>query len=240
MKQAAAKNRFGKIKTCIGTALCVVFGFLLICNLTILIKGTLNPEKPPSVLGVTPMVVLSGSMSGDQEDRIEIGDLIFISEADPEKLEVGDIIAFMSGKTTVTHRITAVTVAENGERLFTTKGDANNAEDTDPVTEDQLIGIYRVRIPKVGDFALFLQQPLGMLLFIGIPLLAFIVYDILRRQRYARLEQCKAQEMEAELARLRTLTGEQKPAELDPDDESKTNVVYPCKEDGHTSDHAEV
>lgn len=155
MKQAAAKNRFGKIKTCIGTALCVVFGFLLICNLTILIKGTLNPEKPPSVLGVTPMVVLSGSMSGDQEDHIEIGDLIFISKADPEKLEVGDIIAFMSGKTTVTHRITAVTVAENGERLFTTKGDANNAEDIDPVTEDQLIGIYRVRIPKVGDFALF-------------------------------------------------------------------------------------
>lgn len=240
MEQAAAKSRFGKIKTCIGAALCILFGFLLVCNLTILIKGTLNPERPPSVLGITPMVVLSGSMSGDAEDHIEVGDLIFVGKADPEKLEVGDIIAFMSGQATVTHRITAVTVGENGERLFTTKGDANNAEDTEPVTEDQLIGIYRGRIPKAGDFAIFLQQPIGMLLFIGVPLLAFIIYDILRRQRYAKQEQSKAQEMEAELTRLRALAGEEKPEKSDSNDESNLDVVYPCKEGGHTSDDAEV
>ena len=63
-----------------------------------------------------------------------------------------------------------------------------------------MIGIYRGRIPKVGDFALFLQQPLGMLLFIGIPLFAFVIYDILRRHHYAILEQKKATEMKNELA----------------------------------------
>lgn len=201
------KNR--RIVTIVGAILCIVFGSLLICNLTIIIKGTLHPEQPPSVLGITPMVVLSGSMSGTQEGHIEVGDLIFVDKAQPEELEVGDVIAFMSGQSTVTHRITAIDTDEDGGLLFTTKGDANNAEDTEPVTVEQLVGVYQGRIPKVGDFALFLQQPLGMLLFIGVPLLAFIIYDIVRRQRYTTRERAKAQELEAELARLRAMTPEQ-------------------------------
>lgn len=211
-KAKHSTQRKSLVPTVIGTILCVVLGLLLICNLTIIIKGTLNPEKPPSVLGVTPMVVLSGSMSGDAADHIEVGDLIFVRNEKPENLQVGDVIAYMSGGTAVTHRITEISTDEDGSLLFTTKGDANEAEDTEAVTEEQLVGVYQGRIPKVGDFALFLQKPLGMLLFIGVPLLAFIIYDILRRQRYASREKAKAQEMEAELARLRTLAGEENPS----------------------------
>ena len=211
----------GLALTIIGSILCVLFGFLLICNLSIIIRGTLDPDKPPSILGVTPMVVLSGSMSGDAEDHIEVGDLIFVKKTEPEALETGDVIAYMSEGTTVTHRITAIETDDNGNLLFTTKGDANDAEDTEAVTEEQLVGIYCGRIPKVGNFALFLQRPLGMLLFIGIPLLAFIIYDILRRQRYARLEKEKARELESELSRLRSLTGEHNPSSGEPDDPPK-------------------
>lgn len=208
VKETKASRKSGRALMVLGAVLCVLFGFLLICNLTIIIQGTVSPEKPPSVFGITPMVVLSGSMSGDAEGHIEVGDLIFVKSADPDSLEVGDVIAYMNGGSTVTHRITAITSDEDGGLLFTTKGDANEAEDTQPVTEEQLVGIYRGRIPKVGDFALFLQQPLGMLLFIGVPLLAFIIYDILRRQRYALREKAKSEELETELARLRALAEE--------------------------------
>lgn len=203
-RQTHKKNR---VPTIIGAVLCVVLGLMLLCNLTIIIKGTVNPEKPPSVLGITPMVVLSGSMSGTQEGHIETGDLIFVGSVSADELEVGDVIAYMSGGSAVTHRITAIETDADGARQFTTKGDANNAEDTDPVSETQLVGRYLGRLPKVGDFALFLQQPLGMLLFIGVPLLAFIIYDILRRQHYANRERAKAQQMQAELDRLRAMTG---------------------------------
>ena len=47
-----------------------------------------------------------------------------------------------------------------------------------------------------------------MIIFIGIPLLAFIIYDIIRRQRYAQRENQRTAEMEAELTRLRELAGE--------------------------------
>lgn len=197
-----------KVLTGVSILLCIVFSFMLICNMTIIIKGTLYPERPPSVLGITPMVVLSGSMSGDAEDHIEVGDLIFVGKTEAEELEVGDVIAFMEGKVVVTHRIIEVQTGENGEPEFITKGDANNAQDQRPVTSNNLVGIYKARIPKVGDFALFLQTPMGMVLFIGLPLLAFIIYDIIRRQQYARKESKKTAELEAELERLRKLAGE--------------------------------
>lgn len=211
--QQACKAGSNRVLTAVGVALCVIFGFLLVCNLTIIIKGALFPEKPPSVLGLTPMVVLSGSMSGEAEDHIEVGDLVFVGRADPEELEVGDVIAYMNGGTTVTHRITAIDTNTDGDLLFTTKGDANNAEDTTPVTEEQLVGIYRWRIPKVGDFALFLQTPLGTLLFVGVPVLAFLIYDIIRRQRYANRENRRTAELEAELERLRGMNEEKEQRE---------------------------
>jgi signal peptidase len=210
-KETGRESKSGlmqKLVTGISILLCIVFSFMLVCNMTIIIKGTLYPERPPSVLGITPMVVLSGSMSGDAEDHIEVGDLIFVGKTEAEELEVGDVIAFMEGKVVVTHRIIDIQRDENGALLFTTKGDANNAQDQRPVTASNLVGIYKARIPKVGDFALFLQTPMGMVLFIGLPLLAFIIYDIIRRQQYVRKESKKTAELEAELERLRKLAGE--------------------------------
>lgn len=197
-----------KVFTVIGTVLCVVFALMLICNLTIIIKGTVNPDRPPAVLGITPLVVLSGSMSGTAPDHIEVGDLIFVSEADPQSLKTGDIIAFMQGKTVITHRIIEIQTDDAGQPLFYTKGDANNAADQNPTSAQDLVGIYQGRIPKVGDFAIFMQTPLGMVIFIGVPLAAFIIYDIIRRQRYAAKENKKTAELEAELERLRALAGE--------------------------------
>lgn len=195
-----------RVATGAGVALCVILGFFLVCNLTIIIRGALFPDRPPSVLGVTPMVVLSGSMSGEREGHIEVGDLILVRRADPAALEVGDVIAYMSGGTTVTHRITAIDTGDGG-LSFTTKGDANDAEDTSPVTEEQLVGLCFWRIPGVGDFALFLQTPVGMLLFVGGPLMGFLIYDILRRQRRAARQSRRTAELEAELALLKSRTG---------------------------------
>ena len=216
-EQKTKKNSNGLQRTLsvIGLILCVIFGLMLLCNLTIIVKGTLNPDTPPSVLGITPLVVQSGSMSGTAPDHIEVGDLVFVDKIDAKDLKEGDIIAFMENKIVVTHRIVAIETAEDGSLIFTTKGDANNTEDSEPVAEDKLVGIYKGSVPKLGDFALFLQQPLGMILFIGVPLFAFITYDIIRRQKYARKENKSAMEMEAELERLRKLAGEKAETSLD-------------------------
>lgn len=64
------------------------------------------------------MVVLSGSMSGQAEDSLEVGDLALIRRVEPDTLKVGDVVAYMSGGSAVTHRITAIETAEDGSLLF--------------------------------------------------------------------------------------------------------------------------
>ena len=210
MSYTNEKNgKFDSLISVAGVLACVILGFLLVCNLTIIVKGTLSPERPPSVFGVTPMVVLSGSMSGTAVDHIEAGDLIFVREIQADDLKEGNIISFMEERssTVVTHRIVEI-IEDGSERTFITKGDANNTKDQSPVTEDRIVGIFFLRLAKVGDFALFLHEPLGMLLFIGVPVLGFIIYDIIRRQKAAKAENKKTSELEAELERLRKLAGE--------------------------------
>lgn len=259
------KSPASKIVSAIGVVLCVVFGLLLLFNLTIIVKGLINSSVPPSVFGITPMVVKSGSMSSDVQhsvyrsqlvditdeqaaalkpgdvvytmvgdykvantimsvnaadteepfylverpakDHIEVGDLIFTKKTDPADVKVGDVISFMENSSVVTHRV--IGVNNDGGLSFTTKGDANNAEDSDPVPADKLVGVYKTRIPALGDFIYFLQKPLGMALFIGIPVLTFIIYDIIRRSRSAKKEDNKTEELEKELERLRALAKEQ-------------------------------
>ncbi len=202
--------------TVLGLILCIIFGTMLICNVTIIIKAALDPETPPSIFGITPMIVLTGSMSGDAEDHIEAGDLIFVGEADAGELKVGDIIAFTehsrdSGSVSViTHRIIEINYSEDGSPVFITKCDANNVEDAKPTTPDRLVGIYKARIPMAGRFALFLQTPLGIVVFVGVPILLFIVYDGVRKVRYAKKERAGRNAINAELEQLRAELGEKR------------------------------
>ena len=97
----------------------------------------------------------------------------------------------------------------NGARAYRTKGDANNTIDTVPTKPENIIGLYVSRVPKIGAFIYFLQKPWGMAIFIGVPVLAFIIYDIIRRQRSAKREDNKVEALEEELKRLRELAGKQ-------------------------------
>ena len=196
------KNAGSVILTVVGTVLCAVFSFLLVCNVIIIVKGTLRPETPPTVLGVAPMVVLSGSMSGTAEDHIEVGDLIFTTTPDLDSLQVGDVVAFMDDEVVVTHRIVDITADKSGKKQFVTKGDANNTEDP-AIYPESVIGVYRGRIPKLGDFALFLQKPLGMAMFIGVPVCAFVIGDVIRRRKQAQHSDEETARLREELERLK-------------------------------------
>jgi len=194
----------------IGILLIVVLLPIFVCNMLLIIKSYTKPEKIPSVFGVAPLIVLSGSM----RDVIFENDLIFVRQVKVDTLGVGDIIAFQppgEGKKAVTHRIEEITM-EEGRKQFITKGDNNNTRDTDPVEMRDVVGRYFLRLPKVGKVAEFLQTPLGMILCVGIPLAAFLTYDVLRRVLYNRKKQEEDEAAEKagqadreELERLRLL-----------------------------------
>ena len=207
-QQKKAPSKSNRVLSFVGILLCIVFGFVLVCNLVIIIKSNLAPDEPPSVLGIAPFTVLSGSMSGDREGHLEIGDLIFVQKVEASELKEGDVISFVVKSSVTTHRIVKITETD-GERQFITKGDANNAEDQEPVSEDQLVGRYLWRIPKIGNFALFLREPMGMVLFIVVPLMLFVFIDVFARRRLEETQRGNKQsQLALENARLRAMLEE--------------------------------
>ena len=192
------KRMRDRVMKVVGILLCVVLIPILIINLTLIVKSFTSPEKVPDFMGYKPFIVLSGSM----EPVFASGDLVLVKEISPDSLKEGDIIAFREGNAVVTHRIMTIT-AEDGVRQYITKGDNNNVEDRIAVTDDKIEGKYLLNVDGLGNAAMFMQTPLGMVIFIALPLILFILYDIFRRRYYERREKERTCEMEEELARMR-------------------------------------
>jgi signal peptidase len=108
------------------------------------------------LLGFQPMGILSGSM----EPAYHVGGLVFINTgAGAEEIKVGDAIAYnLSEDTVVTHRVMGI---DQGQRTFTTKGDANNSEDLSPVPFENLIGKAVFHVPRAGYILMNLSTPKG-------------------------------------------------------------------------------
>ena len=159
------------IKKVITTLGLILFIIIMTLGITIVYKSYSEPNKIPSVFGWKPFIVLSGSM----EDTIMPGDLILTKEIDALELKEGDIISFRTNKSTViTHRITKI-VEDEGERKYYTKGDNNDSADRNAVVDSQIEGIYRYRIPKLGNVAVYLQKPAGIVICITIPLIIILI-----------------------------------------------------------------
>jgi signal peptidase len=120
------------------------------------------------------------------QPNIMVGDLVFVKNTNTDKLEVNDIIAFRDEDNTVTtHRIISVDTETFGERCFVTKGDSNNTKDEKLVCKKHLEGKMVKRIPKLGKFINFIQQPLG---FIIMMLTIFIICILIYMIEYKKID----------------------------------------------------
>ena len=139
-----------------------VLALLLAANVYVIAARAVTGEPQPTVFGFSAAVVVTGSMS----PAIEPGDLVVCCRS--EDYAVGDVITFRSGASLVTHRIVGDT--PDG---FTTKGDANNVADADPVPRGAVVGKVVFTVPKLGIFIEKLRTPLGMtvLVLIGFALI---------------------------------------------------------------------
>lgn len=174
-----------RVLTVVGIVLCVVLIPILVVNVTLIVKSFTNSDEVPKIGGYCPLIVLTGSM----EPEIGSGDLIICKQIDSEQVKVDDVIAFFdpasNNNSVLTHRVVEV-VAGDGSLSFKTKGDANNAADTQLVPADNLVGIYQCKISGAGNVAMFMQTPVGLVICVVLPLGLLIGYDLLRRRRYEK------------------------------------------------------
>ena len=158
-----------------------------------------------SLFGYRFYIALSDSMSATDFDA---GDLVLVKQVDPLSLEVGDIIAYQSQNTenygeTVTHKIRAKTLDENGNPGFITYGTTTGVDDETVVTFPFILGKYQGALPGVGTFFQFLKTPQGYIICILLPFLLLIIYQGLNCVRlFKRYMKEQLEELEAEKRQL--------------------------------------
>ena len=151
-------NLAGKIFYCSILVVVAITGVLLILPIT-------------KIGGLQDFSVQSGSM----EPAIPVGSVVFTL---PQKeYQTGNIITFKEGgeSETLTHRIHQVLPA-NSEIRYVTKGDANDAPDSNAVAKNDILGKVFFSVPLLGYLVAFARTLPGLILLIIIPA-AIIIYE---------------------------------------------------------------
>lgn len=160
------------VKKILTIVIMIILCSILFVSGVILINSYVKPNEVPSFFGWKPFIVLSDSM----ETQIMTGDVVVIKEMDTKELKENDIIAFKDNDNIViTHRIIEIIKDKNENIEYKTKGDNNKDEDDGYVKPEQIEGIYKFRIGKLGNLALFVQTPVGMIICISIPLIMLLL-----------------------------------------------------------------
>ena len=189
------------MKKAISIIIIVILLPILFVNSVIIINSIMNPDKIPSFFGWKPFIVLSGSM----ESEIFPGDLAIVKDVGTKGLKVNDVIAFRSEDIVVTHRIVEIK-NENGAIKYKTKGDNNNSQDVGDILPEQVEGLYKFKISKMGNLAMFMQTPTGIISCLSIPLLLLVLLhmkEIKEDRKYINEKVNKQKQMEKEIEELK-------------------------------------
>lgn len=124
-------------------------------------------------VGFTPYSILSPSMT----PKYQVGDLIYVQKADFEDIKVGDPITYVANKSLkiVTHRVVEI---DPVEQKFRTKGDANDQWDAAPVLYENVVGVVKFSLPKLGYISNYISTDSGRYIAICVVLGLFVLMII--------------------------------------------------------------
>lgn len=145
-------------------------GILIIILLLVTVIRSLVFKKK-DIFGYRIYLIMSGSM----EEEISVEDAVLIKETND--IQKGDIIAFQNGNSVTVHRIVNIKTDGN-KKLYQTKGDNNNIEDSNLVEQNQIKGKYVTKIAGLGKVAMFLKQNL---IFVVLILGIIIIFVLIKR-----------------------------------------------------------
>jgi signal peptidase len=150
--------------------------YYIFIGLIIVIAGLLIISAFPITGNYKLMIVQSGSM----EPTIKMGSVVMVKPVSDYK--IGDVITFgpySKTKAPTSHRIYDIKVVD-GQPVYITKGDANNAPDAREITKRDVLGKVLFSIPYIGYAVDAAKKPFGFMLIIIVPAV-IIIYDEARK-----------------------------------------------------------
>ena len=147
-----------------------------------------------SVLPITGNYKLMIVQSGSMAPAIKMGSIVVVKPA--EDYKIGDVITFgpySKTKAPTSHRIYDIKVVD-GQPVYITKGDANNAPDTREISKGEILGKVLFDVPYLGYAVAFAKKPIGFALIIIVPAAVIIIDEI--KKIYGEIKKKKKTEAE--------------------------------------------
>ena len=137
-------------------------------------KSHLKKEKPIRlIIFISPLILFAlfvagifkykptAIVSNSMYPIYQRGDIVIIEKVNTKnikKLKKYDIIEYKLDNIIVAHRIIYIEKHNDGTVLYITKGDNNNIVDKEKVTQKQVNGIVKFKVPKVGYPSVWLND----------------------------------------------------------------------------------
>lgn len=180
IKRQKTKNICIKILTIILLA-------MIIINFIVLLQMKIAPNETPNLFGLKAFCIISGSM----KPEINVNDVIIVKKVQQEELHINDIISFKMNEEIITHRIINVQ-KENDEKVYyVTKGDANNTEDTEKITFENIEGKYIFKIEKIGYLITAIQNKITLIVVMTMLAILYVI-----EQRNTKKKEKRSKERE--------------------------------------------
>lgn len=135
-KEMKKNNKIGKLINVILIILMIIITMLITCSFK---YGAL--------------VIGSGSMTG----TINKGDVIVFEQYKGTNALNNQIIVFNKDDKIIVHRIVEIKNINNEKRYYT-KGDNNKERDEGYITDEQIVGIYKFKVNKIGELTLLFNN----------------------------------------------------------------------------------
>ena len=165
-----------KIDKIINNEIEVILFIVILAYLIFVITQRITNNS--SILGYRVFTVATGSMN----PKYKINDVIIVRDVNPDKLKVGDDIAYKGERgglegILVSHRIIKIEKTKDGTRRFYTKGINNSIQDPS-FDEDRIIGMVRGKLPIINELNHIVKNQFGFFFFVFTPLVLVIFLEI--------------------------------------------------------------
>ena len=151
----------------------------LVSVCVIIANASAKDGEQPNIFGY----VISSVQTDSMEDTIMVNDIIVSKIPDKNTvIEEGTIISFkdvINGQRVIkTHRVVDVEKIGDGTFYYTKGDNPKVGQDSGFRTMDDIVAVYKFRVPVVGGIIDFLKEPIGFVLFLVLPLLAIIGWQV--------------------------------------------------------------
>ena len=165
------------------------FAWRTLATMVILVSGAalLLGVLVPRFAGATPYTVRSDSMT----PALRPGSLVVVRPVDPQDIRIGTVVTFQirSGEPGVaTHRVVGIGTTVGGDRMYRTKGDANEVADVEPVRDVQIRGRTWYSVPYLGHVSALVggQERQTFAVLVAVALIGYAAWHVVCAARERR------------------------------------------------------